>query len=99
MIFEQKLRVLLAYGFTVGVRDGRLNTDHPGYYMVLEGTVQDAEEAGELPTRDGANGPWCLVGDDLSAMLDEAFDHAGMFDRFAEVCADVLAGGVGLLIP
>ena len=26
------------------------------------------------PTDDGAEGPWCIVGDDLPALIQEAFD-------------------------
>ena len=65
----QKVRFLRSYGWTVGKRNPRLNTDYPGAWMVVE----PFEEA-ELPTRDGRDGPWCLVGDALGALVDEAHD-------------------------
>lgn len=62
-----KAAQLRAWGFTVGPRDPRLNTDFAGAFMVVE-----AHDDTELPTRDGANGPWCIVGDDLTALVAEA---------------------------
>ncbi len=59
---------LEAYGYKIGPRDPRINSDYPGAFMVVE-----SHEESELPTRDGSNGPWCIVGDDLPALLDEAF--------------------------
>lgn len=56
-------------GFVVGERDPRLNTDYPGAFMVAE-----AFEPDEVPTRDGSNGPWCIVGDDLDSLISEAFE-------------------------
>lgn len=97
MTYEQKATVLRSYGFTVGPRDPRLNTNHSGTWMVVEGSIAEIESDYDLPTQDGANGPWCVVGDDLSALVDEAFDFASCFDRFDDVCADVLAGGDGVL--
>lgn len=64
-----KQACLEAYGFTVGVRDPRLNTDYPGAFMCVE-----SHELDELPTRDGANGPWCVVGDVLGELIDTAFN-------------------------
>jgi len=58
-------------GWTVGERDPRLNTDHAGGFMCVE-----PHDASELPTRDGSNGPWCIVGDDLDALIDEAYAFA-----------------------
>lgn len=67
-VLRIKTLCLQAYGFTVGPRDPRLNTDHEGDFMVVEYHQDD-----ELPTRDGANGPWCLVGNDLDTLVTEAF--------------------------
>lgn len=97
MTHEQKTAVLKAYGFTVGARDARLNTDHPGNLMVLEGSIQEAEQDHDLPTANGCDGPWCVVGDSLPELVDEAFDLASSFSYFEEICKDVLAGGDGIL--
>jgi len=77
LTYEQKMTVLQSYGFTVGDRDPRLNTNYPGSKIVVE-----AHDESELPTQDGRDGPWCLVGDDLSILVEEAFDWASNFDRF-----------------
>lgn len=60
---------LVLRGFTVGPRDTRLNTRYPGAFMVVE----EYEDMG-LPTEDGSNGPWCIVGDDIEAMIKEAWE-------------------------
>lgn len=96
--FQHKLIVVLSYGFAVGLRDKRFNTDHDGAFMVLEGTIADAESDFDLPFRgNDGSGPWCIVGNDLAQLVDEAFDWASCFDHFNDVLADVLAGGNGLL--
>lgn len=64
-VLTQQLRIM---GFVVGDRDVRLNTDHPGRFMVAEDY-----EASETPTKDGSNGPWCIVGDNLHKLCVEAF--------------------------
>lgn len=58
-------------GFTVGARDSRLNRKYAGAFMVVE-----AHEESELPTDDGSNGPWCIVGDDLDALVRQAYRTA-----------------------
>ena len=58
------------HGWFVGDRDPRLNTKYPGKFMVTENDFEDYE----LPTEDGSNGPWCIVGDNLDALTKEAFD-------------------------
>jgi len=35
---------------------------------------EDDPEIYELPTEDGSNGPWCVVGDDMDALIKTAFD-------------------------
>jgi hypothetical protein len=68
MTNEEKKAFLERRGWTVGARDPRLNTDYPGEFMAVE-----PHEESELPTRDGANGPWCVVGNDLPVLVDEAY--------------------------
>jgi hypothetical protein len=69
---EEKTKWLREHGFIVGIRDSRLNTNYPGNFMVVE-----EYEDSELPTVDGRDGPWCIVGDDLAALVDQAYDvHA-----------------------
>lgn len=65
---SDKRDYLIKQGWTIGDRDPRINTDYPGSYMCAEPGYQDAE----LPTRDGRNGPWAIVGDNLSELIDEA---------------------------
>lgn len=59
---------LCEWGFTVGKRDHRVNRKYRGDFMVVE-----AHEDNELPTDDGSNGPWAIVGDDLAALVREAY--------------------------
>lgn len=75
-----KAAELAHYGFIIGPREPKLNTDHLGVFMIAEHL--DAWD-GE-PTKDGANGPWCIVGDDLAVMIEEAHQFgAGMvFDSY-----------------
>ena len=68
-------RKLEEQSFVVGERDPRLNTDYAGRYMVVE-----AHDESELPTRDGSNGPWCIVGDSLDALIKEAYENATTFE-------------------
>jgi hypothetical protein len=68
-VTEIQRRYLVEYcGFTVGPRDPRVNTRYDGAFMVIE--PHDNEE---LPTMDGSDGPWAIVGDDLSALIACAF--------------------------
>jgi hypothetical protein len=62
-------RWLETHGFICGDREPQLNTNYPGAFMVAEGP----RDEWELPTEDGSNGPWCIVGDDLDALVAEAF--------------------------
>lgn len=64
-----KLQWLLDHGFICGIRDPFINTNYPGTHMIAE-----AYELSELPTKDGRNGPWAIVGDDYRALVREAFD-------------------------
>ncbi len=65
-----RMWLLRTSGYIIGPRDPRLNTDFAGSLMVVE-----AHEASELPTKDGRNGPWCIVGNDPDKLLNEAFEH------------------------
>lgn len=69
MQMNNKIAFLRSYGWTVGERNPRLNTDYPGAFMCAEPFGDD-----ELPTRDGSNGPWCIVGDDLPSLVNEAYE-------------------------
>lgn len=69
MTRDDRLKLLAEYGWIVGKRDPRLNTDYAGEFMVCE----PFEEC-EVPTRDGSNGPWCVVGDDLEKLIVDASD-------------------------
>ena len=66
---NQRAKWLTNHGFTVGARDPRANRAFKGSHMVIE-----AHDDDELPTNDGRDGPWCIVGDNLNALIDEAFD-------------------------
>lgn len=69
MTFDKKVAALKEHGFTVWDRDPRLNRNYPGRFMVVE-----AHDESELPTDDGRNGPWCIVGDDLTVLVDQGYD-------------------------
>lgn len=64
-------QVLTAHGFIMGPRDWRLNTDFPGEFMVAEPYT---DEDVEPPTKDGRNGPWCIVGKDIEPLIEEAYN-------------------------
>lgn len=72
---EDVIRICRAFldecGFLIGPRIAILNTNYPGRFMVLE-----SPEDVTGPTEDGTNGPWCIVGDDLSELIATAFDFA-----------------------
>ena len=72
-IIRIKIKALEGCGFEVGARDPRLNTKYTGRFMVLEcrASVPPGEHA------EGQDcGSWCIVGDDLGALVTEAFDVA-----------------------
>ena len=69
MTNAQKTHALCAAGFIVGPRDVHINTRWPGRFMVVE-----AHDESELPTEDGSNGPWAVVGDDLATLVQTAYD-------------------------
>lgn len=72
---ERMKELLERAGFHVGERETRLNTAFSGRFMVVE-----PYEESELPTEDGRNGPWCIVGDNLNALIVEAYNNATPFE-------------------
>lgn len=72
---ERMKELLEKAGFTVGARNPHLNTAFKGCFMVVE-----PYDESELPTEDGRNGPWCIVGDNLDALIVEAYNNATPFD-------------------
>ena len=72
---NEKQAQLQRAGFVIGQRDPRINTNYPGQFMVAEWY-----EESQLPTKDGSNGPWAIVGDNLDDLIDEAFNNATPFD-------------------
>lgn len=70
MTTEQKIELLRAYDFVVGERDPKLNTDHAGAFMVAEQYTPRL-----TMTKDASRGPWCIVGNDLGALVDEAYEY------------------------
>jgi hypothetical protein len=70
---DWKREKLEEMGYFCGPRDARLNTDFPGAFMVTEDDFEEGHY--KLPTRDASNGPWCIVGDDLAELIDEAWEE------------------------
>lgn len=66
---KAKIQFLESYGWIVGERNPLIMTDFSGGYMCCEPYEDD-----ELPTKDGVNGPWCLVGDDLEVLIEGAYE-------------------------
>jgi len=64
----EKLAWLLEAGLIVASRDRSMNTDFPGNYMVSEWYEPGHQQ------RDGNGGVWCIVGDDLGALICEGYD-------------------------
>ena len=63
----EKIKWLLDHDIRVGLRNWNLNTDFPGKYMVAE------EHDDRHSQKDGDGGVWCIVGDDLEALVDDAY--------------------------
>lgn len=59
-------QLLQKFHWHYGARNPKINRRFIGAYMVCE-PFEDAE----LPTEDGSNGPWAIVGDDLPALIAE----------------------------
>ena len=58
---------LEAAGFLVGDRDPGRNRAWEGRFMVAE----PLDAGDEYPTDDASGGAWCIVGDDLDALMRE----------------------------
>ncbi|WP_226554840.1 hypothetical protein [Celeribacter naphthalenivorans] len=58
-------------GWIVGERDPNMNRAFEGKYMVAE-QLQDGDP---YPTDDASDGRFCLVGDNLDALAQEAYQH------------------------
>ena len=69
MTIAQMQTELASKGFVIGARDERINTDYAGKFMVAE-----AYGESELPTQNACQGPWAIVGDDLDALIQEAYE-------------------------
>lgn len=66
---QKEKQELMVRGFIIGPRDPQLNTDFPGKFMVSQAYTE-----ADLPTKGGSDGPWCIVGDDLNLLVDEAYE-------------------------
>lgn len=60
---------LEAHGFLCGAREP---TPQKGEFMVVEPV--DYADQYKLPTKHGGNGPWCIVGPDLDALVLKVFE-------------------------
>lgn len=67
---EYRKHILRIHGFHVGERDPTRNASFEGQYMVA-----DLDSA---PGPDASSGGYCIVGDDLDALVNEAFQHFGL---------------------
>lgn len=70
MDLAAKRAALEKHGYTIGDRDPRLNTNYKGDFMVVEPFTEDM-----LPTKDGSNGPFCVVGDELELLVEAGYAH------------------------
>ena len=68
---EHRAATLRSKGFFIGPRNPLLNTAFRGRFMV---TDFDEQDGWKLPTKDARNGPRCIVGDDLPALIDDAYE-------------------------
>jgi hypothetical protein len=69
--FRGKVALLEKQGLIVGNRDPQRNTSFEGAYMVAE----PISDPSLLPTKDSSHGGYCVVGDDLRALVDVTFEH------------------------
>lgn len=66
--YSRKIDDLLNAGFFVGMRDINRNTAYTGRYMVCE-------DENFQNTEDAAEGGFCIVGDDMEALVNEAHEQ------------------------
>lgn len=67
---NDKRSLLEHHGFTIGDRDPGLNRHHKGKYMVHE----HRNKRDKYPTDNAEYGPFCIVGDNIDFLIDEAYD-------------------------
>jgi hypothetical protein len=70
MTFEEKKKWLEARGMTVGARDPNQNRAFEGDFMVAE-PVLDGDP---YPTDDARDGRFCIVGKELTPLVNEAYE-------------------------
>jgi hypothetical protein len=61
----EKAKTLLAIGFYIGPRDPQRNSAFEGKFMVCE-------DSSEGPSEDASTTGYCVVGDNLDVLVDEA---------------------------
>lgn len=66
---EAKLDWLLNHGFICGPRDMQVAPGSTGRWMIMEDL-----DSKEFPPRKGKKKPWAIVGDDYSALINEAYN-------------------------
>jgi hypothetical protein len=69
---EQMQRELEQAGFFVGKRDPNRNKAFRGQFMVCQDTT-------EGPSDDASTTSYCIVGDNLNALIRDAYDHFAPF--------------------
>ncbi|MBW3243266.1 hypothetical protein KUV57_11215 [Epibacterium sp. DP7N7-1] len=75
---EGRIKVLRSFGWVVGDRDPKMNSNFDGSYMVVEDEYSP-DYPGQTDGSDG-DGIWCLVGNDLSELVDEALSHVSTLE-------------------
>lgn len=63
-----KQEILESHGFYVGKRDPKRNKAFRGKWMVCA-------DVNEGPSMDAGDGGFCIVGDNLQALIQEALEH------------------------
>jgi len=71
-VMLEQIQAVLDRGYVIAPRDARVNTLYEGQYMVVE----EGYDNMALPTADGSNGPWCIVGNDLADLINQAYRFA-----------------------
>ena len=63
-----KINFLRNSGITVDLRDPKMNSAFKGKFMICN----PLEEGDPYPTEDASDGRFCIVGNDLPSLLDDA---------------------------
>lgn len=66
---EDKATALFRIGYYIGIRDPARNSAFDGAYMVCADVT-------EGPSEDASNTGFCIVGDDLKELIEEAYADA-----------------------